>query len=420
MATKTYYGKLDCYSNVSTTEHLGGDYYKSFVDFLSYLSASNQVSLVSWNSGSSVAAGTFANRTYPESTLPFGGGAHSLWKFHTSSTRNWEWYMYAQACSGAAGSIRQAFNTPMSGYAAGGDAINGNNTYRGVIIQTAVCFSGTTSFNPWNGSISEGAGNASTTAGNGGQRWVSGSNDRIMYVLPRSNDVGGTTQFQKSNSVTLASVMSTNDTTLRYSFIYDGDALLAINDDSLNTSQYSLSYFGPFELRNSLTASGICGSPYGMTMYTQFAAITSGDAVTLGTVFGDTAGSTTAQNGGIAIPIGTMMTGSKVAIPNVVATFSAVAYQPNTVTGQYDEFPLVIGASESPHFGLLGQFNYGLFRTIRKAQTQSVLSDFSRAVFGGTTTTTDMKISVPWTGSFAPGVSLSRTGSNYTWTRNYG
>lgn len=416
MTTKTYYGKLDCLSSVVTAENLSGEYYKSFCDFMSYLTASNVATLVSWNSGSGAVSGSFNERTYWDGAKRFGLGAHSLWKFHTSSTRNWEWYLYTQVVSGA-DTVRQTFNTPISGYAGPVGYLNAvsNTGNRGILFQAAVCFSGSSSFNPWNGSISDGSGNASQAAGNGLIRWVSGANARNLYVLPRSNDVGGANSTGKDSGLALGNVHIASVTSLRYHFIYDGDALVVAKSEGL-LNTYAFSYIGAFQLRNSLTASGICGSDYGFLMY-------SGDetnnSIATNTVFGDTAGTTIVRNGGIAVPIKDMVSGSKTAIGNILGTFPDSTYQPNTLVNKFEEFPYYIGVSEAPFVGLVGTFNTGLLKAMRDVQVHDTTADFSRAVFGGSTTVSNLKISTPWTGSSPPGTSTSRTGSNYTWTTDY-
>lgn len=412
MPTKTYYAKLDCFSSVATAENLTGEYYKSFCDFMSYLTASNVATLVSWNSGSGAVSGSFDTRTYWDGARPFGLGSHTLWKFHTSSTRNWEWYLYTQVVSGSV-AIRQSFNTPISGYNNSSDTFAGS---RGILMQAAVCFSGSSSFNPWNGSLSDGSGNASQGAGNGLIRWASGANDRALYVLPRSNDVEGANSTRKDNGIGLGVSIGSGETLLRYHFIYDGDALFA-SIDRFNDNTYRVSYVGAFELRQALTASGICGSDYGFIMNSSDE---NANTIYLNTNFGDTAGTAPSSNGGIAIPIGNMTLGSKTAIAQSVANFLGATYQPNTLTSTYDEFPVYVGSSEGGSIGYLGNMNSGLVRYVNDLQSHDMKDDFSRAIVGGTTTLTDNKISIPWTGSAAIGVSTSRTGSNFTWTTNYG
>jgi len=410
MTLKTYYAKLDCRTFVSSEYNTPGEYYKSFVDFMSYLTSSNVASLVSWNSGSGAISGSFNERTYPDEAKYFGLGAHSVWKFHTSSTRNWEWYLYSVVSSGSSYAVNQTFNLPISGYGSN-SAANG-----GIFIQAAVCFSGTTYFNPWNGSISDGSSNSSIAAGNGGQKWISGSNDRALYVLPRSNDLGGTHQYQKSNAIGLGLSSNSGITTSRYHFIYDGDALLALCDQSAD-STYAATYVGAYELRNSFSGSGIAGSNYGFMLDTD-----NGNALfQLATNIGDTTGGNSTVNGGIAAPIGNLISGSKIGIANTLGTFTALAYQPNPITNKYDEFPIYVGSSEPLLYGILGNMNTGLVKYVLGPQTHDVTSDFSRAVFGGNNTANSYyRITTPWTGSVAPGVGTSRTGSNFTWTQDYG
>ena len=418
MPTKTYYAKLDCYSGTALFENLSGEYYKSFCDFMSYLTASNVATLVSWNSGSGAVSGSFDTRTYWDGARPFGLGSHTLWRFHTSSTRNWEWYLYAQVVSGANGVQRYAFNTPISGYNAAFDAPGGSTNNRGILMQAAVCFSGSSSFNPWNGSLSDGSGNASQGAGNGLIRWVSGANNRNLYVLPRSNDAVGDTSTRKDNALCIPDTINAGfASTLRYHFIYDGDALFIAKDQVAN-STYGFSYIGGFELRNSLTGSGICNSDYGFLMYA--GAENQAGSIVINTSFGDIAGTNGTVNGGIAVPLGNMTNGSKTSIPQSINNFLGSTYQPNTLTSTYDEFPVYVGSSEGGSIGYLGNMNSGLVRYVNDLQSHDMKDDFSRAIVGGTTTLTDNKISIPWTGSAAIGVSTSRTGSNFTWTTNYG
>lgn len=407
MATKTYYAKLECFSATANTEHIAGEQWKNFCDFMTYLSGSDKVTLITWNSGSSASAGSFENRTYWDGNLSFGRGAHAVWRINTSSTRNWEWYLYAQVVSGSAAVANETFNSPIVIYSYANLDNNSNN--RGIIMQAAVCFSGTTSFNPWNGTISQGNSTAGTP------RWVSGALDRTMYVLPRSNDIGGTHATNRNNSISIIS--RSTSTTQRFHMLFDGDAFAFFHATSTNPVTYYPMYVGPYELRNSLTSSGICSSPYGFAMHSAYNV----DAFMLTTTFGDTAGSTVNPQGGIAVPIGVLVSGSKGGIPNITQTFGASTYQPNYFTNKYDEFPVMIGVNESPNFGLLGQFNYGLYRTVLGPNSEDVVSDLSRAIIGsGGGTIGNRMISIPWTGSLAPGTTFSRSGSNYTWIKDYG
>jgi hypothetical protein len=414
MATKTYYAKLDCRSLPANSENCTNETYYGLMNFLSYLSASNQCTLVSWNSGSSAAAGAFSTRTYWDGAAPFGMGSHSVWKFHTSSMRNWEWYMYVQAVSGSA-AINQAFNQPITSSASfsSNASLNNDNNSRGIILQTAVCVSGTTSFNPWGGTVSQG----DSTAGS--PRWISGSNDRQLYVLPRSNDLGGIHSAQKANSHIFGRQLTSTTAQLRYHFLYDGDAILYLHDRD-EAGAYDLTYVGAFELRNDLTASGIGGGPYGFCMLSPLITLRA-DTIQLNTVFGSTAGTqSSTSGGGIVVPILDLVSGSKGMICNTVGTFFNRTYQPNYFTGKYDEFPVSVGFSELPYYGIAGSLNGGLVKLIVGPEVHQVTADYRNAIFGGSLTLTDAKVIVPWSGSVAPGLGLSRTGSLATWSYDYG
>ena len=426
MTTKTYYGKLDCFSNTAAEQPIN-ELYKSFFDFMSYLTQSNVASLVAWNSGSGVISASLNQRGFWDQTNAFGPGAHSVWKFPSSSTRPFDWYLYTQVVSGA-GAMQFAFNNPISGYGSTTNNLANNGNARGIIMQAAVCFSGTTSFSPWNGTgVTDGQSTASDP------RWIPGAAGRTMYVLPRSNDPGGAAPIvsQKSNAVCLVSTQATT-AKLRFHFIFDGDALLVLANDvsSVNAGCYGLSYVGPFELRNSLTSSGICNGPFGFTMYSAQGGFSSLPANTLAiaTALGDTIGTSTAGNGGIAVPIGGLGnglpgSGSKITYCDTVATLTNTAFQTSTYTGLVDEFPIILAGNEAPIVGVLGTYNFGLLRMAGNGvQSHDVNSDNSRAVFGSTTVVanSNLKVTVPWTGSTGPGIGLTRLGTNFTWTKDYG
>lgn len=407
MATKTYYGKLDCGTSVALAENLSHEYFTSFFNFMTYISASGVVSLVAMRTGSRPTDGT----NYWDQANPFGSGSHLVYKWNTSSTRNWEWYMYAQLLSGTANPQAQNYNNPTAGYGNNAD-LAATSTARGILLAGAVCISGTTSFNPWNGTSSLSA------SSKGSPVWVSGANDRNLWVLPRSNGPLGNHATNRENCLTLGRFFINSDTALRFHFITDGDAFIALNDVG-DVSQYGVSYLGPFELRNALTGSGIGNGRYGFMMMSNGTSNT--NTLTSGALFGDTAGtggtSNTTINGGIVFPT---VTGSRTGKANTLASFSSAGQQLNTFTNQYDEFPAYVGMEEGANVGLLGNLNNGLCRYIVDAQSEDVTPDNKRAVFGGSTTVGTCMISVPWTGSFAPGTGTSRTGSNFTWTIDYG
>lgn len=412
MATKTYYAKLDCFHSTGNKEHIAGEAFKSFCDFMTYISGSNRATLITWNSGSGAPAGSFESRTYWDGALPFGRGAHAVWRINSDSNRPWDWYLYAQVVSGSAVIANESFNVPIVSY--GSALLNASSDQRGIALQAAVCFSGSNSFNPWNGTISQG----NSTAGN--PRWASGSNARTMYVLPRSNDAGGSHATSRNNSVSLCDY-GTSNTSIRSHMIFDGDAFSVYSNINDDPNDYKKVYVGPFELRGSLSGSGICGGQLGFIMYRDFGS--SADLPAFNVEFGDALGTSTTRNGGVAAPIGSGVSGSRGGILQVGsgAPFNTTVHQPNYFTGNYDEFPITVGASESPNFAFLGQMNYGLARTVIGPATQDTNADLSRAILAGNNgTITDYMTSIPWSGSLGPGVSLARTGSNFTWTKDYG
>jgi hypothetical protein len=410
MATKTYYAKLNCISNPPNKENLANEQYKNICDFMSYLTGSGVADLVSWNSGSGAVSGSFDTRTYWDGARPFGAGAHSLWRMKANAERPWDWYLYLQLVIGSQVVNAQTFNQPIVYYSstvAPGDG-------RTILVQTAVCFSGSTSFNPWNGAISDGNSTAADP------RWVSGSNDRTMYVLPRSNDLGGSHTASRNNSIRFTyvpSVGSTRQTTCHY--IYDGDSFYCGTDIDLSRT-IDIGYFGSFDLHSGLSGSGICGGTKGFVMYS---CLDTSATFFTNTEFGrvDGGGGAGSSQGGVGVPIGIMVSGSRAGRLELIGNFPTTAYQPNPLLKGNDEFPIFVGVNESPYFGYLGNLNSGLIKGVIGLQSYTTTQDLSRAIVGGNLVPSNRKISIPWTGSFGPGyIKSPREGFTYTWTRDYG
>ncbi len=414
MTTKTYYAKLNCLSNPTNKEHIANEQYKNICDFMSFLTGSGVADLVSWNSGSGAVSGSFNTRTYWDGTRPFGLGSHSLWKMKANADRPWDWYLYIQLVSDTATVAAQTFNQPI--LSTGIANFMNDIGQRGILFQTAVCFSGSTSFNPWNGTISDG----NSTAAN--PRWVSGALDRTMYVLPRSNDLGGSHTTSRNNGVGIIYQRMTTNNQNQCNYIYDGDSLFMNNDRDFSRT-INFGYLGTFDLNASLSGSGICNGTKGFIMYFGTDNI---NTINTNVVFGDTAGTSVGLSsdtcqGGVGVPLGVMTTGSRGGILQVMNNFPGTSYQPNQLLEKFDEFPIYVGISESPHFGYLGSLDTGFMKAVVGAQSYHVSQDFSRACLGSNLTANNRKITVPWTGSYAPGyIGAPREGYTFTWTKDYG
>jgi hypothetical protein len=415
MTLKTYYAKLECSSSVANGLNTAREYYKNFCDFMSYLTGSDVASLVNWHSGSGAASGSFGARTHWDGALPFGTGSFSIWKFHTNSNRNWEWYLYAQDQFQI--NLNDSFYNHCQPILVYGQTLYVNGGDQALLIQAAVCFSGSTSFYPWGGTTTDGFSQAASP------RWISGSNDRTLYVLPRSNDFGGTHATNKQNAGILGRIgfYNTSPRSMRYHFIYDGDALFVANDTDMNRT-YTTSYVGAFELRSELSGSGIGGSSFGFMMCADVANAASFQGLVPNQPFGTATGTNTYAEGGLVVPVGIFVSGSKIGIGNSVTNFlQGAGFQPSTLLGStYTEFPIFLGIAETPYFGLVGQVNSGLVKYTYNTNSEDINSDNSRAIIGFETTAANTKLSIPWTGSVAIGSGSTREGLDYTWTQDYG
>ena len=146
--------------------------FKSLWDYCKFLESEGITQEIARNNGS---GGTGTG--WPDDSSKFGPNCWSVFKWVTSSTRTWEWYMYIQGIAGV---------TPSASPANPALVNNVNNSIAALAYSAAISVSGSISENPWGGTTGS---LGSDTKGN--PVWVSSSNDYNLHVFPRSNSSGG-------------------------------------------------------------------------------------------------------------------------------------------------------------------------------------------------------------------------------------
>jgi len=415
------YGKIDCSSFLNSNtavdrESYGSEMYTNLFNFLTYLSGNNIVDLVTYFTGS-FASGTGID--YWDTANKGGLGQFSVWKWKANANRNWDWYLFVQGTSGSTNVNVNANCTPTY---LDNNSVNLPTDNKGILVQMALSISGSSSYNPWNGTISMGG------AFKGNPVWVTGSNPSAsLHVFPRTNNISGSVipVVTKSLCAYIMGDSSGFNSYYRTHYFADNDSLVIFDDHNHNntllTNAYFANYFGTFKLNPGISQSNL--------QYTIGQSGSLGLVMLCGATFNS---STTRQNhtipeytniGPVTID-GTVIPGGVLATTNIGVRrfylsndnyiFNQNLYPNGFTNYKYEERPIMVVANESPFVGMIGWIDTPLFRNICSGlQSHSVKGDGTRVVFGGNTNVINRKISTVWSGSNPPGTTyFNRGGTN--------
>lgn len=388
-------GSVDHVSNTPATSGSIQEMFTNVYRFFNGLASSSYVTLVALQTGSTPTGAPInsGGTNYHNERNPFGENAWAVWKVPSGSNaggvsrRTVDYYFLMQWASGQ--TFGSAPGNPGLVFGSGGSSGE---------LAFAVAYNddGTS---PWLG----------TTLANGNDTkgatvWNTGS-----HCFPRSNSIGGNHTTLRQNTISAVGISFAANTSYRYHMIMDRDTFVFIFDISDNLSYDNWMYFGWYEPL-ALISTGSGGSlPMAMCM-----AMTTVPGTNRNATYGDLAGTTTAQNGGIVAPVMTSAGQCRGYITDRYQTLQGVTtYSPNQqlVSASFDEFRVPIIVSDSPDFGHVGYFD--LFTEVYNCGQNAITSGsgFTKVVFnqGGAT----IGMVVPWSGSNPPAFTSTRGGRQF-------
>lgn len=432
----TIYAKLNCISSQSFSNNLDGnrltqEIYANLFNFLDYLRIAGITELVTRYSGYEFwdATGSVA-----------GSNAFSVWKFKSTATRPWDWYLYIHNGTFNSGSYTSPSNIIptriMTKNSGGTPVLSTSDTttgYYGVFIQAAFSISGSSSTNPWNGTVDL-TGNATKTT----PVWNTGSDGYSLHVFPRINNISGSAATEK-DAITPICKYSTGanantESKFNYHFWSDGDGLLFMNQAVVSATKpaslpanygYS-SYIGPFKLLDGIIAAnsgallGGTGS-YGFCMMGNNAFQVENAALTTHiwndyTNIGNIVPGTGTIDGGFFIA---NSYGVRVGALGADSNTNTTTFQPNPFAGnRIDGRQYVVYATENIYSGTIGYIDNQLFRVMGGSpRTHDITSDGKYIIMGTSNTANNRRLIVPWTSSAgSAGTGSLRAGTNVTIT----
>jgi hypothetical protein len=313
-----------------------------------------------------------------------------------SGSRTYPWYIYVQWLRG---DNTQNWNA----YPATPSALETSSTitYNGGVVGVQFCIPvGTiagTSEAPWNGSGTLGE----NLKGSPVWRTTAGTPTGFQgsYVFPRANNPGGAYSSVRQTCANLVSFNSTTTAPGRCHFIADDDSLILLTNVGDNANDWTLNYFGLYNVRPGITIDYPMvhiqgGLPLGVT----------------NTVYGPTSG---AYPGG-GFPMNAVATeGVRGLILSRYDEFFDQYSSPNKMfaSEQYDEWKIPIGLYENPsYYGYAGEID--LLRELYNWSPNDANIGRTRLAFG-TNTPQGVKLTVPWNGSTIPRSNFTRAGINF-------
>lgn len=351
--------------------------YTSLFRFLSSPQATaNGITRIAYHTGAISPAGGGIN--YWNEAKSTGNNAWSVWQWASASV---PFYMMVQFTTG--GNFGTSPGNP--------GLIDGSSTNNGLGFAFALRADGGS---PWVGSTrNDGTDTKAVPV------WNSGSSQ--LFVWPRSNSISGTTTANRENMFAVPTAHAGGFPAFgsRFHLICDQEHVLLVGDEGGDQTQIYL-FFGKYSPRSGSTNT----VPY---VSLRNASEGSTNPFAFG-VYGQITASANANDGGICSPV-LLASGVKNVEVTCYNDFFAAGYQPNMAVYPpgFDEFPMYVGASESPTFGgYLGHIDW--MKYVWGPEPQSVSAAGDRIYLGGANTI--IKLSVPWVQGVTMGVNTSRSG----------
>ena len=400
----TLRGKIDCYLNTGLRYNNLQNGFKNLYDFC--VSHPN-MSLIARHGGT---GSTSASVDYHDGANPFLSNAWAVFRMNDATlesgaanpyayggTRTYPWYIYFQMTrADVNSSVNVAPASPCS--SDGVTTIGGSTAVISVANALPLGSVAGTSEVAWLGAGTLGQ----NTKGTPVWRTTAGTPTGFQgtFVYPRSNNTGGSHSANRENTGRACAIST--DTPSRQHIMADDDSIVMMVCDGDDGTAWQMYYFGMYAPRAGLSIT-----------YPMVQIFDPGLPLNSGTVYGPTTG--VAPNGGLTMNL--LADGVRSLTFTRYDEWSAVAFNPSRgfPSETYDEWPVVMAASETPYIGLVGTLGTSpltIGDTWGVGFTDSN-STRTRSFFGASASSQEVKLALPWDGVTFPRSSLSRAGVTF-------
>lgn len=370
----TFRGKVECLAAEANEFLNSGVVFKNAFDVLEAHPQTTRIAL---------SHGTGSGTDYPGEANPFGNGAFGCWRFDSTGSRAFDWYLFVSAAGITSGV------TPSSlGLQA--DGANGSSSSGYVLCSAAVGVGG--DGNPWNGTE-----NNDGTDTIGTPLWANpGGGGTNVQVVPASNSTSGADGTNRNNCI-VAFIEGTPGNDARHNIVCDDDTFVLTADAGDNGS-VAIAVLGAFDANPGLAS-------YPAPIFCFKRDDTASPSI--GTDLGP-------DESGVSTPDQTVATwqAGSVVLVGPTDIFSS-AFYPNSAEGLFDSFAVGLATDEISIKGYRGQSEFiQLTFGVPALDTDTAQNLF----VSGTATTNQVKEVSPWDGATTPGTGVTKQGTDFTRT----
>lgn len=383
--------------------------YVTMFKLLTRAAIDGHVTRIAYNTGSAVSGATGTGTDYWDTGNSAGGNGWSVWRFNSSSYRDYEFYVmfsFANLGTNIGTELSQSFK------------IRGGVTYYSPIIcQVAIAFDPTTgaTTSPWNGTTNNDGTDTVVCFPNGtfpaSSIWTTGSAGYSLKVFPEANNANNNELSASKGLFTIfGDGTSTSTNPIHYNMFVaagtEADGILNIYKPNAAATTWDINALGVYVPRPELTSSILI--PIFLEGVDE-----------LGSDLGTSISTTTHLSSACGIMLRTDRSESgDIALvdQNYWEKPSNVLW--NTFLGgppAQEIAPLGIQVNSSVGQGYVGTFGTDLMRIIAGTADSDLSTSENNIVLGANITTNAPKMLAPWSSSVGggPGTHNHRTGSQF-------
>ena len=406
------YATVDGTTNSASVNNYGingNEQYITMFQLLTRVAVDGHVTRIAYSTGSFVSGARGTGIDYWDMPNSAGGNSWSVWRFNSSSYRDYEFYvMFGYADYSSFWGLEPSAAFSMT---------TGTTWYGPLACQVAIAFNPSTgeTTNPWNGTTNNDGTDTVVCLNNGTfpatSIWTTGSSGYSLKVFPDVNNYANS-ELTASKGYFGVFSRGTSSPTIPMAYNYyvaagtENDGILGVFKPNASVGYWEWSFLGTYIPRPELSSSIL--NP----VIASFNGESSSD-------FGTSISTTTQSSRSVGMILRTAQSESD-SVTFVDANWweKVGNLKWNTLLGgppKQEIFDVGLQVNSAIGQGFIGWVGNTLQKCIAGTETDDLSLDENNIVFGASTTTSHFKLLAPWSSSVGgpPGTHSHRTGSQF-------